>query len=397
MPSDLRASPAMNIKNINREYRSRSWVNTTNYRNVPRESRPINSYFDDRQWQVQTFHDGANKKLRISPYTVTWVVQPGLLWDGTDMQAGNPFGFNLAYQQSGFAAAMAGYQDRMVLELLGKISDQKANLAMAYAEAHKTSEQILGTARRVSDAYRHFKRGNLSAVAKTLNIPYFPKRNGLGVHKTWLEYKYGWMPLLMDVKGTAELFAQHVVGRPLRFSVQKRQTVSFNWSEMTPYTAWGGGLTAHYFRYLTGTYNLRCKIECEVTNPHSSALQQMGLTNPALLAWELIPFSFVFDWFISVGDYLKGLSSLHGISVRRAMRSNINDLVFTFVQPQTVNVGRPDGYDYFQGAKRNMTHQRAYGRGSLTVDPWALSPPVNDNLGFTKLVTSLALLKSVHR
>jgi hypothetical protein len=32
-----------------------------------------------------------------------------------------------------------------------------------------------------------------------------------------------------------------------------------------------------------------------------------GLLNPAAVAWELLPFSFVVDWFLPVGRYLEGL------------------------------------------------------------------------------------------
>ena len=42
---------------------------------------------------------------------------------------------------------------------------------------------------------------------------------------------------------------------------------------------------------------------------------QFGLTNPLLVAWEVVPFSFVVDWFLPVGDYLEGLTSLHGLKL----------------------------------------------------------------------------------
>jgi hypothetical protein len=42
-------------------------------------------------------------------------------------------------------------------------------------------------------------------------------------------------------------------------------------------------------------------------------LSQVGITNPALLVWELIPYSFVFDWIIPVGDFLGSLDALVGV------------------------------------------------------------------------------------
>jgi hypothetical protein len=36
-----------------------------------------------------------------------------------------------------------------------------------------------------------------------------------------------------------------------------------------------------------------------------SALRQMGLGNPASILWERLPYSFVIDWFIPIGNYLE--------------------------------------------------------------------------------------------
>lgn len=54
----------------------------------------------------------------------------------------------------------------------------------------------------------------------------------------------------------------------------------------------------------TGSIRTRVSITATVFPDFASSL---GLDNPALIAWELTPLSFVFDWFINVGDYLTGL------------------------------------------------------------------------------------------
>lgn len=38
----------------------------------------------------------------------------------------------------------------------------------------------------------------------------------------------------------------------------------------------------------------------------------MGLTNPLEVTWELLPFSFVADWFLPIGDYVSILDSTLG-------------------------------------------------------------------------------------
>jgi hypothetical protein len=50
----------------------------------------------------------------------------------------------------------------------------------------------------------------------------------------------------------------------------------------------------------------------KITYPVFAEMAQLGFTNPAAIAWEITPFSFVFDWFYQVGDYLNALSVLSG-------------------------------------------------------------------------------------
>lgn len=44
------------------------------------------------------------------------------------------------------------------------------------------------------------------------------------------------------------------------------------------------------------------------------SLAQCGISNPLLLGWELIPYSFVVDWLFPVGEYLSALDALNGTS-----------------------------------------------------------------------------------
>lgn len=67
------------------------------------------------------------------------------------------------------------------------------------------------------------------------------------------------------------------------------------------------GPSDHPGRY-TGRYDevarVRIKTMCAVENPNLFWAQQMGLTNPAALAWELTKFSWLADWFGTLGEVL---------------------------------------------------------------------------------------------
>jgi hypothetical protein len=365
-------------------WRRRTWSNTANYRNVPRDNRPVNPYSDERRYIQQDRHGGAWKTL-LSDGTRTYVQLPNnytlLLIDIEGL-------YNTALSASGFVSAVSGYEQQLVLECLKELSDSKINLGVAAAEASKTINHITHTATRIYDAMRAFKRGNLRQVAIHLGLT--PGT----AHKSWLEYKYGWMPLLMDVKGAAEHFAQHQVGRPLRITSSKKKTVPFSWTRRVDYGLIYGSSTQHgfYTETIKGTYDVRVKLVADVTNPQLSTLQQLGLTNPALIAWELVPFSFVFDWFVSVGDYLTGLTALNGLTLKRTMRSNTNVLTYEGKSPTTI--ASDASYQYINSAKYWRLDNRNYARSSFVVNPLSLFPPLKlDRFGFQKFTTSLALLR----
>jgi hypothetical protein len=65
--------------------------------------------------------------------------------------------------------------------------------------------------------------------------------------------------------------------------------------------------TESWNRVTTAKARFRLK---SVTDKH---LSQIGVTNPLSLAWELVPYSFVIDWFIPVGDYLGSFDALVGV------------------------------------------------------------------------------------
>jgi len=74
----------------------------------------------------------------------------------------------------------------------------------------------------------------------------------------------------------------------------------------------------HDFEY---EYKIRAKARYKISDPALKALAQMGITNPHLLVWELIPYSFVFDWIFPVGDFLSSIDAMNGTSNLTVVRS----------------------------------------------------------------------------
>ena len=381
-------------KPVNVMYRNRTWGNTPNFWAMRDHTAllPINTYSDDRQHHYQTL--GHEVVTRLSDGAVT-----------SDTRIGYATRGDLQSRHNGLSAWVAeseptdaSLENECAIKALGKLADAKVNLPVTVAEAGKTADLILGKANQIFRFLGDIRRGRYGDALHQLGLSESRKFKRLPLSRSsgklanaWLEYKYGWMPLLMDIKGAAEAVVDRLHGGRLPWVVatatvssQKARFQHVNDSSYSPGSYWEEAASA------AKTYKI--KIEADVSTPHLNAAQQLGLTNPALVAWELVPYSFVFDWFVSVGDYLVAATALQGITVRRAFVSRMREVstsYYSHAQRVISATSDKSGYDFKFGS-----YGRSYTRQPYVVNPLLLYPPVNrDPLKFQRLLSGLALLR----
>lgn len=128
------------------------------------------------------------------------------------------------------------------------------------------------------------------------------------VPQAFLAFQYGVRPLMGAIESACE-----ILQRPYPRNLVKH-TVETSYEEAPYYyNRWPSGYMAGSER-ISYDVTLRGSFILKVDNPHVFSVEQMGLLNPASIAWELVPFSFVVDWFIPVGKYISSLSDYAGCS-----------------------------------------------------------------------------------
>lgn len=364
----------------------KSWTRSANFRTIPRSELPINPYnHGQRSWK-QALWQGYTR-TRISDGYFQVVNSPQIAYYPFTIKGQH----DLMYVAAGVEGVIASMTNEALIQALGRAADTKANVGVTLAEASKTSTMILDTASRIYRAARAFKRGNFVEVAKQLHLS--PK----AAHNNWLAYKYGWQPLLMEVKGAAEFFAQQSLGRAIHFSVKGKSKRSVELQRLIPDSLFGDGVM-NWTRQERFTADLEVKIKLwlEITSPALSASQQVGLTNPALVVWELVPFSFVFDWFIHVGDYLEALTALNGLSVRRSMIEVVDSTLYSGYYDGVSNYPF-NGYLNNYAGRSFSDERREYKRAPFDVNSHTLYPPAKLDLSWSRLTSGLALLRAQSR
>jgi hypothetical protein len=117
----------------------------------------------------------------------------------------------------------------------------------------------------------------------------------------WLEYRYAWRTLWFDIVSFSEALEDNRRKAGQSFSERVGTNLSFNEDFTDPYTSYA------FIGEMVTSRSWECGVRGGVSGLLSSDQPNYG-ANPLTTAWELVQFSFVVDWFISVGTYLETLS-----------------------------------------------------------------------------------------
>jgi hypothetical protein len=192
--------------------------------------------------------------------------------------------------------------------------DDNAQLGADLAERKQTMSSLSTRVGQLILAARSLKSGNIRGFLKALGIKKRSVRKSASdMGGVWLEYSYGWKPLLEDIHS-----AVMVLQRPFPKFLIVRGKAQAKGVEAIFYQ---GQCPGYYCTdYTKGTFRTKVLIQSEVYVSSWVAWKanQLGLTNPLSIAWEVVPFSFVVDWFMPIGNYLQSLTDFVGLSFQNS-------------------------------------------------------------------------------
>lgn len=141
-------------------------------------------------------------------------------------------------------------------------------------------------------------------------------RNRLGrtVSETWLEYVFGWSPLINDVKSAGEALNKRLDRYDASYSIiTGTGTQEMSICPTTTADSEGGVCGRTWRAYHTKVRTVRWKAELrnKAHTDKSADVDLFGVSWRDLVptAWELIPYSFLVDYFTNIGDVLSAWST----------------------------------------------------------------------------------------
>lgn len=288
----------------------------------------------------------------------------------------------------------ARWDSNQDLKLLDKVRENIAgsgfNAGVALGESAKSLTMISEHAKRMYLFYRNFRQGNWKKASDELFGGRKLKHPSRKAASNFLAVKYGWMPLLQDVHDGAAFLA-HNYNAPRVHRVVTTRKLDQGDARFYDYPYWvhSPGVTV-----MANIERMESKrvvaLLTEVNVPQLS-----GLQDPASIAWELVPYSFVIDWFIPIGSWL---------SARSLAQSVTGTYVTTYVNKQRLSSfwikNSGGGAGAFtrrsSGTWSKVTMERTVAT-SLPIPPRPQFKPLGSVSSWGRAVTSLALLINVKR
>lgn len=183
--------------------------------------------------------------------------------------------------------------------LLSKMNEAvigaSVNAPVAMAEARKTGKMLKEafTPRGIMSQYvnmvtKSLPKGRRFKYGSPLHIP----------SNLWLQWSYGWKPFASDLYNLADLSMERAEGSMSRLKVTAKETA-------VPLVNGIYGCTGD----LIGSVDIFGKmiIDLDTSKIFAHNTSRWTALNPAVIAWELVPYSFVVDWFYDIGGYLSNL------------------------------------------------------------------------------------------
>nr|UUW21252.1 MAG: maturation protein [Sanya fiers-like virus 12] len=242
------------------------------------------------------------------------------------------------------------------IQCWANVEPAKSQLLVTALEAHKSWDTIVTRARSIARAIEYCRKGNVKGLKKLFGgshskrpapkrfvvwdddgKPLLTRRGNVrnryaaptrftsdsryldNASRLWLEYRYGWAPMVYDIIDqlkaiSAPEFRAHLTRDTVRTA---RGKASRSYTKVVPRTAVAGGLTYTGETRSEVEYTTRAYIHYKNTIAGSflERLNDFGLFDLPLAMWEIVPASFIIDWFVPVGDWLSALTPKIGVEI----------------------------------------------------------------------------------
>jgi len=204
----------------------------------------------------------------------------------------------------------------------------------------------------------------------------------------WLQLQYGWKPLLDDVYGSCEFLANRGLTE-LRGIAIGRATVNATNTQSYPCTV--GVRQVTMYPNVKDKYTVKYTVHYSTSNTGLKQLSELGITNPLMIAWELMPYSFVVDWFLPIGNWINSFDATLGLTFKQGCRTTHR---YTGGTTRAFAVDKIVSGEWYNFDATYFSEKVDVVRTLLTSFPTANFPRLKNPVSYQHVANAMALLTS---
>lgn len=189
-------------------------------------------------------------------------------------------------------------------KFVGKLHKGGADLGVAFGSMSQTVDMITDRCGKLRDFFSLRRTSRRRRRRRPQREDRFSREQ---LASDVLEGEFGWLPLVTDI---------------YKAMVTACSALDSSWiqasSRFSRYETVINSGSPTITSVFSGKARLTIAASVVVTNPNLWLLNRLGLINPGLVAWDLVPWSFVVNMFVNINSMIKSLSAFVGLTISDA-------------------------------------------------------------------------------
>nr|WEU70932.1 MAG: maturation protein [Hangzhou fiers-like virus 3] len=218
-------------------------------------------------------------------------------------------------------------------KFIGKLRAQNASLGVTLGEQQSARRMILDRTKQLFDFSRALVRRDLDRAwriamkdwrqvgpQKRPNKPPTFRDPLVTTSNLYLEWSWGWRPMVEDIGNALETFVDPITPIYVRASHLYEAVHNAFYSNTTGFEAanppyyWRKEQIAKWFM----KYRCSTGAKVSVDNPNVALANRLGIVNIPQIVYQVTPFSFVLDKYLNIGQMIGSLTDTFGFTLSDA-------------------------------------------------------------------------------